>query len=530
VRDVNKGNPIVSDIKEETKQGEVEVEQGMMIYADGSAAPTNPGPTGWGIHGYLYADVKPKKGSGNSAWNLTKTGYVAKNDASQKGSMGDITPLHYFDGFGSIVDPGISAANRPTNNVGELVGATRAMEHAIAYNIKRLHIQTDSEYTRKGIESWVDNWQRNNWLKRDGMPPANIDYWKHLVTVRKQLTDRGVDVKISWVKGHNKHLGNEIADKHAGLGSLIAQTGEIRNEITSRVPDGYWKYDAEKHPMVANPRMYFNTMAEYQKPGEYYLGNHGTEDDMLGKRMSDGCYSVVRLKKPDEAMEIVRTYSSQLAQGLDTIIMVRLDQLFSTNTHKEVTSYGSVAMPRAKPYRLDLNCLDEEPGGGFDEGGKRKRKPLTREFRPPKLAMRAVESVSDLIEKLDMYLAKDPKIVTTDLTGILYETKEKPVGKKGEVVLATELQERFIVGFPALDVQANYQVGEGIGQTSIKLLLSMDLLSRNSLKRLERCQPKVTLITWRESAQAFRYATVIEADGDVGIWAGVYGNQRLVPG
>jgi hypothetical protein len=290
----------------------------------------------------------------------------------------------------------------------------------------------------------------------------------------------------------------------------------------------YWKYDSERHPFVSQQRMYFNTLKEYCKPGEYYLGNHGTEDDMLGKRMSDGCYSVVRLKTPDPAIETVRDYTLELAEGMDTIVMIRIDQLFSTNTHKEVSSYGKIAMPRAKRSRLDLNCLEEEPGAGKDEGGDRKRKPLTREFRPPKLAMRAVESVSDLIEKLELYLAKDPRIVTTDLTGILYETKEKPVGKKGEVVSSTELQERFVVGFAALEVQANYQVGEGTGQAGISLMMGMDILNRNSLKRLEKSNPKVTLITWLESSQAFRYATVIEADGDIGIWAGVYGNQRLI--
>jgi hypothetical protein len=82
---MNKGIQIVADTPEKNEQSVAEPVQGMMIYADGSAAPTNPGPTGWGIHGFLYADIKPKKGSGNSAWNLTKTGYVAKNDATQKG-------------------------------------------------------------------------------------------------------------------------------------------------------------------------------------------------------------------------------------------------------------------------------------------------------------------------------------------------------------------------------------------------------------------------------------------------------------
>jgi ribonuclease HI len=513
----------VSETAEEQQQASadevvVDVAHGMMIYADGGANP-NPGPTGWGIHGFLYSDAKPKKGSGNGGWLLTQKGYVAKSEAALKGGVAEVTPVHYVDGYGSIL---ADQVKKPTNNVGELMAATRALEHGLNYDIKRILVTTDSEYVRQGMEGWVVGWQRNGWVKATGEPVANVEIWKELVATKQQLIDRGVDVKFAWVKGHNKHLGNEIADKHATLGVLLSQQGIFKNETTTSAAEGYWKYDSERHPMLANRRMYFNTVAQYQKPGEYYLGEHGTEDDLLGKRISDGAYSVVRIKEPDVAIEMVRNYTTELACGMDSIVMARLDQLFSAETHKEITRYGTTAMPRAKPYRLDLNCLDEEPGPGH------KRKPLTRECRPPKLAMRAVEALSDLIDKLQMYLSGDPFITTTDLTGILYETRDKPVGKKGETVSTIELREQYVVGFAALEVQANYRVGEGVAQVPITLTLGIDLLNRNSLKRLEKRHPKVTLITWLESSQAFRYATVVEADGDVGIWAGVYSNLRMV--
>lgn len=510
----------MSEVKETivAKSGEplpADIVQGMMIYADGSAAPTNPGPSGWGMHGFLYHEVKPKKGAGNSGWNLTVSGYMEKNHASQKGSLGDVTPIHYVDGYGAL--PGVG-----TNNLGELAGAIAAMEHAAQYQIAQLYVRTDSEYVRKNANERVEKWEANNWQTSTGTPPKNLEHWQLFLKTRRQLEEKGVLVTFDWVKGHNKHLGNELADKLAGLGSLTAGTGEVKAEITTKAAEGYWKYDSDKHPFISLPRCYFNTMSGYQTRGEYYLGSHGKEDDMLGKRMSDGCYGVVRLKKEEEAIEVVRDYTTRLAEGLDTVVMIRLDQLYSTNTHKEVVTYGSVAMPRANPYKLDLNCLDTDPAA------KNARKPLTRHFEPARLAMRAIESVSDLIERLNAFEDGDPKLVRTDLTPILYETKQKPNGKKGDVVLTTELREQYGVGYAKLEVQANYQVEGGVATVPVTLVLGMDLIHRNSLKRLEKMEPKVTLITWLESPRAFRYATVIEAGEDIGIWASVYANLRVI--
>ncbi len=499
----------------ETKTGEPIAIQGMMIYADGSAAPTNPGPSGWGIHGFLYQEVKPKKGSGNSAWNLTPKGYVAKNDPSQKGSLGDITPIHYVDGYGAL--PGVG-----TNNLGELAGAIAAMEHAAKYAIKKLQVRTDSEYVRKNANERLEKWEKAGWLTSTGLPPKNLSHWQEFLKMRRMLTNQGIDVKFDWVKGHSSHIGNDLADKLANIGSLTAGQGEVRAAITTKAAEGYWKYDSEKHPFISLPRCYITTLREYQVRGEYYLGNHGKEDDMLGKRMSDGCYAVVRLKKEEEAIELVRDHLTELAEGQDTINMVRLDQLYSTVTHKEVLSYGGTAMPRAKPYKLDLNCLEKDPST------RDSRKPLTRQFEPPRLAMRAIDELSSLIERLNSFKAGDTKLVCTDLTPILYETKEKPNGKKGDVVLTTELREQYGVGFAKLEVQANYQTESGIAQVPVTLVLGMDLLHRNSLKRLETMAPKVTLISWLESPRAFRYATIVEAGEDIGIWASVYGNLRVV--
>jgi hypothetical protein len=58
--------------------------------------------------------------------------------------------------------------------------------------------------------------------------------------------------------------------------------------------------------------------------------------------------------------------------------------------------------------------------------------------------------------------------------------------------------------------------------------MGIDLLDRNSLRKLEELNPKVTVVTWKTGDNVFQYATVIEAGDDIGIWASVNSNIRVV--
>jgi hypothetical protein len=86
----------------------------------------------------------------------------------------------------------------------------------------------------------------------------------------------------------------------------------------------------------------------------------------------------------------------------------------------------------------------------------------------------------------------------------------------------------YNVGFAALELDVNYKSDDGILAAPVILTLGIDLLDRNALKKLEIYNPKVTIISWLEAPGVFRYATVIEANEDVGIWAGCYSNLRIV--
>ena len=71
-------------------------------------------------------------------------------------------------------------------------------------------ITTDSQYVKKGITEWIVQWKKKNWMTADRKPVKNKDLWERLDDlVVKQ------DIRWQWVKGHNQHPENEIADNLA---------------------------------------------------------------------------------------------------------------------------------------------------------------------------------------------------------------------------------------------------------------------------------------------------------------------------
>jgi ribonuclease HI len=98
-----------------------------------------------------------------------------------------------------------------TNNRMELTAPIEALA-----SLKRscdVVVYLDSEYVRKGITEWINNWQRRGWKTADGKPVKNADLWQRLDALRKLHT-----VEWRWVKGHAGDPGNERADMLANKG------------------------------------------------------------------------------------------------------------------------------------------------------------------------------------------------------------------------------------------------------------------------------------------------------------------------
>lgn len=500
------------------KKEEVARERGMiglMMHSDGSAKP-NPGHAGWGIHGYIYEMVPPTKGTGNPDYVLTANDYLSKADKAAQPNTPLVTPLNYIDGFGGV--PREYGDHRgTTNNQGELIGVIECLKILKDRpEIMRARLWTDSQYVVEGF-GHSQGWRRNNWLKADGQPPKNVELWKDLVVLFDEIKERGVDLMVNWTRGHVGNFGNELVDGMAFVGMRRATNGIYEPEVTVSDVDGYWKYETGRHPFISHRRMYYNTLQEHNMPGEYCIGEHDKDDDMAGKRMANGAYAYVLLDEPEAALEAVRNYSCKLADGDNTVMIARVDYIYRSDIHKLLAGHGEIVLnppPRAaSPLDAVIRNIKEH---------------VTREHNPPLLIQRCVNELSQMKQILDDFKAGAPDMVVTDVTSLIYESLVE-TNKKGEEKRITQLRPEFVVGTSKMDAVVNYRHPDGdVRQEQIDLLLGIDLLDRNALRRLEEMEPEVRVVTWSEEPSAFRFATIIKVKGAVGIWAGTYSNLRLI--
>lgn len=480
---------------------------GIVYYTDGGVRPTNPGPAGYGFHGYTYQLEEPKKGSGCPNYNLTADGYVEK----AKSKAGQVKPLQYIDGSGAIPD-------LVTNNVAEITAATWALTNSGNFETKKVVVLTDSEMVVKGVTQFVAKWMNNGWVKADGAPVANQDYWKQLHYSVKDLEKAGVEVIFKWIKGHNGHIGNEKSDFLATLGVSHAKQSKYINSVKYTAAEGYWNMTVNKSAFFTLRSAYFISNSAINKPGVYYIGNHGKDDDLLGHRQSDGAFAVIEIA-PEPAIEIVKAHVFSHAQDLESVIYIKLDRLFSPKIYHTVLEHGDMVLerPADKLDRLDFNHISKEP--------------ITREYRPPRLSIRAIEALNMLQGVLTTYRSGTHPYCVTNVTNLFYGEDEK--AKKDKTKLKDEINSQTVkvrtkVGFGFAGEYKPDEASSSPLSTEIELNLGLDVPDRNSLKKLEKCSPQVLTLTWMESPSMFRHATVVTSTEGVGIFAAVYSNIKYV--
>lgn len=111
-----------------------------------------------------------------------------------------------------------------TNNRAELTAFLYAIEYALKYPGEKVHIVSDSTYCVKGYKEWLNGWVRRNWVRSSGGPVKNMDLWKRVYLIKQALTRARSDLTIEWMRGHDKHPGNEAADKLAVAGAAMHAT------------------------------------------------------------------------------------------------------------------------------------------------------------------------------------------------------------------------------------------------------------------------------------------------------------------
>ena len=112
---------------------------------------------------------------------------------------------------GELIDYHCKGSTNTTNNREELKAILYA---TIKYGLNSPIVYSDSAYSVNTLNTWMHQWVNNNWLTSSKKEPKNLD----LIQAYYDLTvNKGYNIILAKVKGHNNILGNELADQLAHL-------------------------------------------------------------------------------------------------------------------------------------------------------------------------------------------------------------------------------------------------------------------------------------------------------------------------
>lgn len=509
-----------------------------IIYTDGGARPSNPGPAGTGVHGYVFSEVATKpeiianhfrKPSDKDPANfvakatITNQGYMECDKEGKTASRYDhIKPAFYLD-------IAVSYPEWKTNNFAELAGFLYAFQAAKEIEgLQELIIRPDSQYALDCISAYGDGWRNNGWKTKNGDPVKNPEIIEEILKLRDEIRRSGIKIDYSKVKGHSDDVGNSYADYLSNVGAYRSMNGEYMVDVRWSIGNKkYWEMDVDRHPMLHGRRFIYNRVVSLNDPKEIFQVEPGGIDLTIGKRDHEG-YSIVRLKEPCKSFESVLKAQARYNQGENWPMVLKTDVLFGKFTQKFLEPYGHNALvPNQRGQGLYF--LD---GDG-----------VAVEHNPPALVYRTVEAFGILGERLEEYLDCYEKNIdklfnglefaegyhdlsAIDITDDFFDTVEKKSGKG--FVHSKVLKPMIEVGYQKHFVDLVLTVDGKVSNQKVPLTLGMDLPPRNALKKLETEDPRITLITWREAPGSFQYACVVECVSGVGIWSNYYCDRFFV--
>jgi ribonuclease HI len=479
-----------------------------VVYVDGSARP-NPGKIGFGAHGYLYEGPSEKSPKLESGLLVTNKGY----QSVLKDGTHLVNPVKYIDFVGTSSVEG-------TNNRAEVSAFFETLKELQIHKPKEILFLTDSEYVKKGINEWCKFWEKNGWLKQDGLPVVNGDLWMDVYAYYKQMVESGQKIIIDWIKGHNADLGNVKADALAVIGMNYSTDNKFDNIATYTDAAKYWKSNIPRHPFLNFKRIYFNTTQEYNIAGHYFQADPGAKigDFIIGKRVPETGFAVVKFLEPDSIIESLKQKQIDHANGDNTIVMLKMDRVYSKEIYPYLEQYGKYCLIGDRKTK-GLNFLDSNS--------------ITVELNPTNLSMRAIETFNFLEDTLALFTEYQKTGYETpdnnngyqahDLTDRFYDTESKLVKK--ERVTKYVLKPEYTNALKTTQITVDVKYKDLTNTVTLPVLFGLDIPPRNNLKKLEEHDPKIYLITWRDSEKTLRYAFIIECKTGIGIWSNYFADR-----
>lgn len=486
-----------------------ELAKGLVLYTDGGCHQKT-GHGGWGVHGYVYVEETPKKGSGCSGFLLTKSGYIetSKVKAKEKDSV-QVTPISYVDMHGSLLE-------EATNNTAELEAYVRALQYVLDNNYKKVHIVLDSEYVLKGATSYLPRWAKNGWAKADGQPIANVMYWRKIYDRLTRVKEQEIELTHSWVKGHAGNPGNVNADKLATYGLISSVKGISVSEVEETAPEGYWKNNTDKTRLFGSMSHIFLGMGGETVKNEkgyypYYLySDDNPTPSSIGVRNSDACYAVLYLKDKEPAIEEVKKYQKELVVNNTSLMFAALiSNIYKPAVYDLIINRGTRYLYTNPPSK-DIKA----PGVS-----------LTQTLWPPRMVFMGFSELEEMHRVLERFLngTEGTHYTCHDITPNIYEAKETK--KKVEWKISSEIPASATFVDVTIPVPAPGK-NEPVLKT-LRLVFGIELPKRPVIQTAAKFNPEAHLIVWPEADGIYRFYFILKTDEGIGIWGNPYRDQFI---
>jgi ribonuclease HI len=520
---------------------------GYVFYPDGGCHPQNE-YNGAGIHGYRWNLGLTAKGIGHNTHSATFRGYISKGDSFEfpnkeaKAEVNEKDREAFLDWLYATGPSGPNFEHRVpieryydsfiplefggTNNTAELNAAIHCLERIAAEpdfdQCMVIVVRQDSRYVVDGHNTYLSQWLKNNFTRRDGTMVKNQAIWERAHAISELIRSKGVKIHFEWVEGHGTCIGNNSADELATAARITSRDAKAVAALDttfrlSEVTD-YWASRADaRHPFLSQRYVYLDIDLADKPRNEYLLSTQGKQSELDGKRTADDGYSVVRIA-PQRHIENIVAKQVSLPRDVDYKFKLDLDNIYGAAS-RYLDMYGTDFLHRVVDHKRHLQTFGKVV--------------VTVECMPPFLVDRVFDSVDILADLLDAYKKPDePTLMVTDITACFFDIREEAEKvKKGEeprTKTVCALRPEIIVGYAKHKTTAQWKESGGeVKSCDVTLRLGIDLPDRNALRKLEDRHPKMWLLTHTLGEGSFMYAVIIEAGDDVGIWSGVNSSIRV---
>lgn len=477
---------------------------GAVVYTDGSAMP-NPGPAGWGIHGYTYDNTNPKPPPASQKKNLiTDKGYLNRDDMEEG--------ISYCQLVQKINGYGVSPYPNPTNNnLMELHALERTFDLALENPTwTRLEIHSDSKYAIGAVDIWYQKWVGNGWRNSKGEPIKEKEIIQSIHD-KYELVKEKMSVNIQHIKAHAGHYGNELVDKLAKRGAILNRYGKTFSEI-KMTDKGTPSVKVEYHPFFTKNRWYFQS-GNHPTPyvDGYYMYRvgvmgQGKKDPDFGVHQADGFMALNLLKEPEPLIERIQSiYNKLCPSDYEYIISGRLDTVLTPASFEDLVSEHSE----------QLICHDKIDKTLILPSGQ----VVCSTYNPVLLSYLQMERYEVLMDLALDFIHGSDQVLIQDLTDKFIE---KTTDKKGKVTCTLNPMIKSMNGLKVTLEGVDPATGE-VQAGEVHLTTKVDLPDRIHLAKLVKVyneKLKIAAITRRYGENIYRVATVVylEDKTAIGLW------------